>query len=185
MFRAFRRIRAKLTYANVMATVAVLLALTGSAYAAGLVGSAQIKNNSIRSVDVRNGTLTGNDIKSSSIDITDLKASTIVALTQIMFGSVSGTGTVDTARTLFVSQAMVTHPSTGVYCFNNLPWQPSGGTITTNYDSSITDPYEWQIDVTSQSGCVAGTDVKVTVFNDDDSDGIPVEVNAPFFFAFW
>jgi hypothetical protein len=67
------RIRANLTYANAMATVAVFVALGGAAYAAGTVGSADVIDNSLGSVDlknnaavqghdVRNGTLSGADI---------------------------------------------------------------------------------------------------------------------------
>jgi hypothetical protein len=69
-------IRNRITYANVMATVAVLLALCGTAWAASLpknivksrtikdgeVKTRDILNNDVRGQDVRNDTLTGNDI---------------------------------------------------------------------------------------------------------------------------
>ncbi|HEX8084560.1 MAG TPA: hypothetical protein VF529_09740 [Solirubrobacteraceae bacterium] len=56
------RLRDRLTYANVMATIAVFVALGGSSYAAlslprNSVGSAQIKTNAVRSIDVRNRSL--------------------------------------------------------------------------------------------------------------------------------
>jgi hypothetical protein len=51
------RLRAKLTYANVMATIAVFIALGGSSYAAvRMTGK-----------DVKNGTLTGKDVKNRSL----------------------------------------------------------------------------------------------------------------------
>jgi hypothetical protein len=80
------RIRAHLTYANVMATIAVFIALGGVAYAVDTVGSSDVinesllsediknnevgsqdlKNNAVQSVDVRNGSLTGQDIEPQS-----------------------------------------------------------------------------------------------------------------------
>lgn len=67
-----RRIADRLTYANVVATLALLIAIgTGAAYAAGTVFSADIVNNQIRSVDVRDDTsagggLTGADVADQS-----------------------------------------------------------------------------------------------------------------------
>jgi hypothetical protein len=57
-----RRFRPHLTYANVMATIAVFLALGGGAYAAfnvpkDSVGSKQVKNHSLRAVDLKRGTI--------------------------------------------------------------------------------------------------------------------------------
>src|SRR3954453_20628502 len=62
------RIRASLTYANVMATVAVFLALGGGAYAAlklpkNSVGTNQIKKNAVRSSKVKNRSLLAKDFK--------------------------------------------------------------------------------------------------------------------------
>jgi hypothetical protein len=70
-------IRDKLSYANVMATVAVFLALGGGAYAAlrvpkNSVGSRQLRKNAVNSSKVKDGTLTGNDFKKGSIGATEL-----------------------------------------------------------------------------------------------------------------
>jgi hypothetical protein len=59
--------RRRLTYANLMSTVAAFIALGGSSYAALQVGSSDITNNSVRSVDVRNRTLTERDIKRNAL----------------------------------------------------------------------------------------------------------------------
>jgi hypothetical protein len=56
------RILARLSYANVVATVALFVALGGTSYAAATIGSGDIKNNSIRSKDIRNGTILRKDI---------------------------------------------------------------------------------------------------------------------------
>ncbi len=61
-----RRIMPRLTYGNVVATLALLIALGGTAYAAATIGSKQIINNSIKSVDVRNGTLALADMTASA-----------------------------------------------------------------------------------------------------------------------
>ena len=80
-----RRLRERLSYANVMSSIAVILALgTGGAYAAntirssdivdGEIGSADIKDNSVNTfdvhsflgVDVVDGSLTGADVADTS-----------------------------------------------------------------------------------------------------------------------
>lgn len=47
--------------------MALVVASTGTSYAAGLIGSDDIKNNSIQSKDVKDGSLKGRDIKGNSI----------------------------------------------------------------------------------------------------------------------
>jgi hypothetical protein len=60
-------IRRRLTYANVMSTLAVFIALGGSSYAAVTISGSSIKNRSIRAKKVRHNTLTGWEIKESSL----------------------------------------------------------------------------------------------------------------------
>src|SRR3954453_19038115 len=59
-----KRLRDKLSYANVVASLALFIALGGSAYAigAGTIGTREVRDNSLRSRDVRTNTLTGRDI---------------------------------------------------------------------------------------------------------------------------
>ena len=61
------RFRQRLTYANVMSTVAVFIALGGSSYAALQIDSADIANNSVRGVDVRNRSLSERDVKRNAL----------------------------------------------------------------------------------------------------------------------
>jgi hypothetical protein len=66
------KIRARLTYANVMATVAVFVALGGSSYAAvslqrGSVGARELKNGAVTGAKVRRGTLTVAHFKPSEL----------------------------------------------------------------------------------------------------------------------
>lgn len=61
------RLRQRFTYANVMATIAVFIALGGSSYAALQIDSGDIANNSVRGVDVRNRTLSDRDVKRNGL----------------------------------------------------------------------------------------------------------------------
>ena len=61
------QLRQRLTYANIMATVAVFIALGGSSYAALQIDSGDIANNSVRGVDVRNRTLSDRDVKRNGL----------------------------------------------------------------------------------------------------------------------
>lgn len=68
----FSKLRAAVTYANVMATVAVFLALCGGAYAAlqipkNSVGPPQIKSNAVASSKVKNGSLMASDFKAGQL----------------------------------------------------------------------------------------------------------------------
>ena len=65
------RVRARLTYANVIATLALFLALGGSSYAAlklpsGSVGTKQLKRNAVTSPKVKPGSLLLSDFRASA-----------------------------------------------------------------------------------------------------------------------
>jgi hypothetical protein len=68
-------LRQRLTYANVMSTVAVFVALGGSSYAALRIDSGDIANNSVRGVDVRNRTLSERDLKRNTLGGRSIKES--------------------------------------------------------------------------------------------------------------
>src|SRR5215208_5707818 len=68
----FAGLRSHLTYANVVSTLCLFILLGGSAYAAATIGSAEIKDNSVKGVDVRDeastdGGLRGRDIVESTL----------------------------------------------------------------------------------------------------------------------
>jgi hypothetical protein len=67
------KLRSQMTYANVMATIAVFIALGGSSYAALHVGSTQIVDNSIRSKDIRDNGLRGRDVRTGTIRSSDVR----------------------------------------------------------------------------------------------------------------
>lgn len=70
--------RRRLTYSNIMSTLAVGLVLTGgTAVAATQIGSADIINGSIASADLKDGSVRSADIHDGSISIVDLDASLV------------------------------------------------------------------------------------------------------------
>ena len=75
------RILSRLTYANVMATVAVFLSLGGGAYAMALannnVKSKHIAPNAVRSSDIKNGAVRGVDVGADSITGANVLESTL------------------------------------------------------------------------------------------------------------
>ncbi len=61
------KLRHRLTYANVMSTLAVFIALGGSSYAAVTISGSTIKNRSISAKKLRPNTLTGRQIRESRL----------------------------------------------------------------------------------------------------------------------
>ena len=62
-----RKLRQRLTYANVMSTLAVFIALGGSSYAAYTISGSSIKNRSISAKKLKRNTLGGREIKESRL----------------------------------------------------------------------------------------------------------------------
>jgi hypothetical protein len=63
-----RRIRSKLTYANVMATLAVFLVLGGGAYAASKIGPNDIAKNAVRSKHIKRGNVKRSDLGANAVN---------------------------------------------------------------------------------------------------------------------
>src|SRR3954454_10523296 len=79
------RLRARLTYANVMSTLAVFIALGGTTYAAATlprnsVGSAQLRANAVGASELRAGAVRSTDIRDRSITLRDLSTSARTSL---------------------------------------------------------------------------------------------------------
>lgn len=70
-----RKLRSRLTYANVTATMALVIAVAGgTAYAADTIGSADVIDNSLLSADLKNNQVRGADVLNeglSGLDIAD------------------------------------------------------------------------------------------------------------------
>lgn len=78
-----KRLGGKLTYSNVVATIALFIAVGGaSAFAAtqlkkNSVGTTQIKNNAVTETKIKNGSVTAAKVKSASLTGTQINASTL------------------------------------------------------------------------------------------------------------
>lgn len=88
------RIRANLSFANVMSIIAVFVAIGGGAYAAGLaknsVKSKQIKDGQVKTADIRDGGVTATDLGSNAVT-RDKLADGAVGGSEIAAGSVGPT----------------------------------------------------------------------------------------------
>jgi hypothetical protein len=62
-----QRLRRRLSYANVMSTLAVFIALGGSSYAAVSINGSSIKNHTIRGAKLHRNTLTGAQVNESRL----------------------------------------------------------------------------------------------------------------------
>jgi hypothetical protein len=75
--RVMARLRAQLSYANVMATVAVFVALGGTSYAVATlprnsVGPKQIRSNAVGSSELRSRSVRSSDVRDRSLRLRDL-----------------------------------------------------------------------------------------------------------------
>jgi hypothetical protein len=71
--------RAKLSYANVVATLALFVALGGSSYAAIAITGKNVKDSSLTGRDIKNSSLTTSDVKNRSLLAQDFKAGQLPA----------------------------------------------------------------------------------------------------------
>jgi hypothetical protein len=144
-----------LSYANVIATLALFVALGGGAYAAialpkNSVGSAQVKNGSLLARDFKKGQLragrpgatgpkgdqgprglggpAGPFGPPGEQGVQGPKGDQGAPGSALGFASVGATGLVANAKN--VTGANVTHTMTGEYCFNNLPFTPKNAVVT-------------------------------------------------------
>jgi|tagenome__1003787_1003787.scaffolds.fasta_scaffold20604183_1 hypothetical protein len=115
----FKRFRSRLTYANVVATLALLFALgTGGAYAANTIGSSDVIDESLLSQDIKNGEVKDTEIAPDAVNTTHIKngavkaddlANDSVRGGKILAGTVSGSkladGAVTSAKVLDDTQA--------------------------------------------------------------------------------
>jgi hypothetical protein len=93
-----KRLRSKLTYANVISTLALFLVLAGgSALAAGklgknTVGSRQLKNGAVTTAKIKKGAVTGSKIATSTLGTVPSAAHATTADTAIAAGNATSAG---------------------------------------------------------------------------------------------
>jgi hypothetical protein len=85
-----RKLRSRMTYANVVSTIALALAIGGgTAYAATKIGTSNIRyhavtgsklaNNAVTASKVKNSALSGSDIRDNSLRSSEIRAGTLLA----------------------------------------------------------------------------------------------------------
>jgi hypothetical protein len=90
------RIRTRLTFANVMATIAVFAALTGGAYAvSGKIGAKQLKKGAVKTKKIHNGAVTAAKVRNDTLTGKQIDESTL--------GTVPNSSTVNGSQVIQVS----------------------------------------------------------------------------------
>jgi hypothetical protein len=84
------RVRKVLTFSNVVAFIALFVALGGSVYAAGKISGSQIKSGSVPGNRIKSKSLTGKQIKPGSLTATQIKSGSLTG-TQIKADSLGAT----------------------------------------------------------------------------------------------
>jgi hypothetical protein len=155
---AVQRIRQRLTYANVMSSIAVFLVLGGgAAYAAKKISGNQLKGSSVTTAKLKRGAVTASKIRKGAVKakkiskgaVTNVKlADGAVTLEKLVPGFVAPTAEklshaadISSAGTVLsgsvgIAQANVSHPKLGFYCFSGLSPAPVGGVATVDYSES-------------------------------------------------
>lgn len=187
------QIRRRLTYANVMSSIAVFLVLGGAtAFAAKKIGSNEIKGNSITTGKLKKNAVTASKIKSNSITTAKIANAAVtngkladgsVTVTKLASGfvvptaeklsrsaNISSNGTV-LAGSLGIAQANVSKTGTGFYCISGLNPAPVGGVATVDYSEAGSE-VTIQFDTGAGPVCPAGTQAFV---NPRNGTGNPVD----------
>jgi hypothetical protein len=173
-----QQIRKRLTYANVMSSIAVFLVLGGgAAYAAEKIGSNELENGAVTTDKIKRSAVTRAKIKARAINTAKIAKGAVtwarladgaVSIEKLAPGfiapaaeklshaaNVSAAGLVQ-AGSVGISQANVTHPSAGFYCFSGLTPAPVGGVATIDY-SEAPENVAIQFDTGQGPVCPAGT----------------------------
>jgi hypothetical protein len=157
------RIRSRLTYANVVATLALFLALTGGAvWAANKINGKQIKKNSIPGNRIKKKSVTNNQIKKKTIANSRIKPGTIQR-GALAPGTLSGVIVADASATNLPGAATETPPGPTPFALSgNASYVPVAGKAYQLSSEVVGNPVP-----TSSGSC--GTGVQVYV------NGIPIQ----------
>jgi hypothetical protein len=138
------RLRRGLSFSNVIAMVALFVALGGSVYAASKINGKSIKKDSVPGNRIKSDSLKGKQIKEAKLaqvpsaaqadNATSAdNATTADSAQPVAFAFINGDGTVDEGLSKGVTDANVTHFSNGQYCLADLDFTVRGGQVTTLY----------------------------------------------------
>jgi hypothetical protein len=170
-------VRERLTFSNVVAVIALFVALGGTAVAAldrNSVGSLQLKKNAVTNSKIRNGAVTGPKVKESTLGKVP-RASVADTAEPLAYARVAFNGAVDPRYAKNILGSQVTHPSPGLYCFD-LPYQPKTGQVTAEADAEPDDIASIEIaganGSATVSDCAPNNEVEVFTFDTETSSGL-------------
>ena len=132
-------IKRRATFANVVAVIALFVALGGSAIAAGHFPGKTIKKNSEPGNRIKKNTITGKQVNEDTLGPVP-KAKALVAAgggtVGTAFARINADGTVDAANSSGISQGDLTKGLAGFYCFKsakpkNVQVTNTSGTVNT------------------------------------------------------
>jgi len=197
-----QQIRKHLSYANVMSSIAVFLVLGGaSAYAAKKIGSHELRGGAVTTAKIKRNAITRSKVKASAISTAKIAPAAVTGAKladdslspeKLAPGFIAPTaeklshaanisaGGVVLTGSLGISQANVTHPSAGFYCFAGLAPAPVGGVATVDY-SEAGENILIQFDTGPGPVCPAGTQAFVNARKTIKSSEKTEPVDAGFF----
>ena len=108
--------------ALVISVIALIAALTGSAYAVNKIGTKQLKKNAVSTQKIKPGAVTTPKIRPGAV--TESRLATSERGKAVAYATVNANGTVVADKSRGITDAMITKPggATGVvFCFHGLP----------------------------------------------------------------
>jgi hypothetical protein len=180
--------------ALVVAFVALVMALGGSAYAGALVGknsvgTRQLRNSSVTTKKLKNHAVTAKKINTRGLIVpgsihanvadNSSHANSADSAQPVAFAHVSSAGVLDSANAKNVGS--VTKVGTSLYCFSGIPFTVRGGQATIDFGDSNYDQAEFGLGSASNT-CPSGT--QAFVFTAVSSNNGPAQA-AAFFVSFY
>jgi hypothetical protein len=187
--RAFARVGAHLSFANVTALLALFVALGGSSYAAMQIGSAEIADGSVESKDLHDNTVRGRDIHKSTVRGTDIRDGDLTGK-DIRNGTIAGSDVKESGLGMVpAAQDAQTLGGKSASAFLGSDRQERIGLIKLAHGDSRTiassGPFTWKVDCTDDGGGNTGLTVTVetteagSFVGDFGSGGQPVSPGSP------
>ena len=163
-----------------VAFLALLLALGGTASALkgkNSVDSADLKKNVVVSSKIKDGEVKGSDVDESSLSEVPSAANGAHG-----YARVGPAGAVLSAPVaLNVTAANVTHPSTGVYCFNGLTFTPKTVVLTGDAEDTTSQDNWFVGSVNTDNALCPGAEQVSVESRDDNDSGTGVLQNAQYY----
>jgi hypothetical protein len=169
-------LKSRITYANVVATLALVFAMSGGALAASkylITSTKQISPKVVKSLKGKNGK-TGKTGATGPAGPTGKegpagkegqpgKAGTALAYAHVIWNGT--TASFDTSLTSGMGEATVTHKATSAFCFNKLPFTPKNVQVTADYGNFTTEEPHVQVQIVASTektfDCSTGETVEV------------------------